>query len=53
MENRELLKDLLVLRDLIWGYDIMHPTIPEYIEWHKKIQHILEEFDKILDKLDM
>lgn len=36
------------LREFIWEKDIPHPTIPEYIEWHKNIQEILDRIDKLI-----
>lgn len=36
------------LRELVWGMDIPHPTIPEYVELHEKMQKILTFIDEEL-----
>lgn len=38
------------LRDLVYNSDVPHPTIPEYVELHNKIQAILQELDSIIDE---
>jgi len=36
---------IIELRDIVWGMDIPHPTIPEYRELHEKIQTIIRFID--------
>jgi len=38
------------LRELVWGEDIPHPTIPEYKEHHESIKKILKFIDDELLK---
>ena len=38
MKDVEMREKLEALRDFIWMRDILHPTIPEYREWHENIQ---------------
>ncbi len=38
------------LREIVWLEDIPHPTIPEYVELHEKIQRILRFIDDELLK---
>jgi hypothetical protein len=45
------LQKLEELRDLIWRLDIPHPTVPEYVELHEKMQRIAHEVDKIINGL--
>lgn len=40
------------LRELIWGYDIPSPTVPEYREHHESIQYILKATDEILREIE-
>ncbi len=37
------------LRDLVWGLDIPHPTIPAYHELHEKMQIVLKFIEGILE----
>jgi len=46
-------KQLYNLRELVHSLDIPHPTIPEYVELHEKLQLILQEIDKIIDQDDL
>ncbi len=36
------------LRELVWGKDIPHSTVPEYREWHEACQEILSFIDREL-----
>lgn len=36
---------VIQLRNLVWGYDIPSPTVPEYREHHEQIQSILNHID--------
>ncbi len=45
----ELTKEL---RYQVWLRDIMHPTVPEYVEHHESIQEILTFIDDILDWIE-
>ena len=42
------IKDMDILRRVVWGYDIPSPTVPEYVEHHKQIQEILKLIDTII-----
>lgn len=44
----EIREKIWELRDLVWGEDIPHPTVPEYIELHEKMQKILNFIDNEL-----
>ncbi len=33
------------LREIVWLADIPHPTIPEYVELHEKMQRIMRFID--------
>ena len=36
------------LREMVWGMDVPHSTVPEYVELHKKMQKILKFIDQEL-----
>lgn len=40
--------ELQQLRSKVEDLDIPHPTIPEYIELHEKMQTIIKEIDDML-----
>jgi len=44
--TKELRGKIEDLRHLVWGEDIQHPTVPEYIEHHISIQKILKYIDE-------
>ena len=41
------------LREYVWMMDIPHPTVPEYVELHERIQKILKFIDDRLLKEGM
>jgi len=49
---KEMHRNIEQLRELVWGYDIPSPTIPEYREHHESIQKILAFIDNKLLKED-
>jgi len=49
-ENKRLKAEIKNLRDLVWSFDIPHPTTPEYRELHEKMRRILKFIDKKLLK---
>ena len=51
--NEKLKDQVLELRDVVWGQDIPHPTIPEYVEHHQSIVKILKFIDTKLIKEDI
>ena len=51
IERRDVLYELRFLREEIWLADIPSPTIPEYKEHHKSIQHLLDVFDETERKI--
>jgi hypothetical protein len=46
-----LLDKLENLKHLVWLQDIEHPTCPEYIELHEKMQKIMGAIDQIIEDL--
>ena len=47
-KNEQLRENIIDLREFVWLCDIPSPTVPEYIEWHQKIQEILSFIDEKL-----
>lgn len=39
---------IVKLRDKVWARDIPHPTIPEYVELHEKIQATIKDIEELL-----
>lgn len=50
MENEieQLQVKIVQLRERVWGMDIPHPTVPEYVELHEKMTTILNFIDNEL-----
>lgn len=42
------IKDMEILRSVVWGHDIPSPTVPEYVKHHEQIQEILKLIDTII-----
>lgn len=51
--SRETALDLIDrIRFKVWLFDIPSPTVPEYIEHHEQIQHMLEEIDAVRKEVE-
>ena len=46
---KEAIKEI---REMCWGYDILHPSCPEYREHHEQMQKIMGLCDSWLKKLE-
>ena len=46
------LEALEQIRYALWGIDIPHSTVPEYIEHHRSVQDVMERVDVIRKKME-
>lgn len=45
IDKGDVLHALKNVKEMVWGYDIPSPTVPEYIEHHEQMQAIMERID--------
>lgn len=48
---KEIVERLEQLRHEVWLNDVPHPTTPEYVELHEKIQSILNSIDHLIEEV--
>jgi len=47
--EKVLLEEIAKLREFVWLRDVPNPASPEYEEFHRKMQEILQFIDRILE----
>ena len=51
IDRRVAIEAIKEIRDKIWEVDIPSPTVPEYIEHHQQMIHLMNECDNKLHEL--
>lgn len=51
IDRRVAIEAIKEIRDKIWDVDIPSPTVPEYIEHHQQMIHLMDECDNKLHEL--
>lgn len=51
IDRRVAIEAIKEIRDKIWDVDIPSPTVPEYIEHHQQMVHLMNECDNKLHEL--
>lgn len=51
MTKNDINNRLSNIYQVVWGYDVPHPTNPEYVEWHHKCQVILKHISMLINDI--
>lgn len=50
-DRKQIIKNLIELREFVWRRDIPHSMIPEYVELHEKMQEIMGRIDSMIEEI--